>query len=86
MALKQTLNTLAGDAKDRAHTFVTHIIDELRHAVQASDIQRVRDLADELERNRDTAAEAITSTGPSAADKSKPQDVRRDDAKPAARA
>lgn len=65
MALKANLDTLAGDAKKRAHDFISHIVNDLRHAVQASDIQKVRDLADELEHSRDMAVDAITATGPS---------------------
>lgn len=65
MELKQHLDTLAGDAKKRAHDFVSHLVNQLRTAVQASDIQRVRDVADELEQHRDFAVDAITATGPS---------------------
>lgn len=69
MSLKQHLDTLAGDAKKRAQDFVSHVINDLRHAVQGSDIQRVRDIANELEQHRDMAVDAITGTGPSHAEK-----------------
>jgi hypothetical protein len=65
MALKANLDRLDGDNKKRAHDFIGHIVNDLRRAVQASDIQAVRDIANELEQNRDMAVDAISGTGPS---------------------
>jgi hypothetical protein len=69
MALKQNLDNLDGDSTKRAHGFISHVVNELRRAVQASDIQKVRDIADELEEHRDMAVDAITGTGPSHSEK-----------------
>ena len=79
MSIIDRLKAATGDSKSKISTFVGDLVHDLNLCVQASDIQKVRDIAAHLGEHREAVVTALSGTGPVVAKDDPAKEAAEDD-------